>query len=206
MSEPILQPTAEATAAAIPTCALCSAALALDAPPIHVNGAQVCAGCATQIQAELAAEQGEVKDYPFALFLGLLAALVSGALWAAIVVVTDYEIGYAAVGVGYLVGMAVKFGAGKARSQTLQLGAALLSIVGLIFAKYFTFAHLFSKSVGPDEAGQTLGYFAPQTLGVFPQVFVEMLSPFDALWVIFAVITAYRIPAPSSVSLDAPTP
>jgi hypothetical protein len=65
-------------------------------------------------------EESTVPEYPFAraaadgddhttlaLAAGIVAALVAGGLWALLVQLTGYEIGYAAWGVGLLVGVQV---------------------------------------------------------------------------------------------------
>ncbi|HVD66065.1 MAG TPA: hypothetical protein VNB65_04120, partial [Gaiellaceae bacterium] len=54
---------------------------------------------------------------------GLLAALVGGFLWGLIVIVTDYEIGVAAWGIGFLAGFAVVRFAGGAKGTPLQVVA-----------------------------------------------------------------------------------
>jgi hypothetical protein len=74
-----------------------------------------------------------------ALALGLAAALAAGGLWAALVMVTSLEIGYAAVGVGFLVGLAMSR-ATALRTQQLAYAAALFALLGLIAGKAFIFA------------------------------------------------------------------
>ena len=43
------------------------------------------------------------------IFGGLVASLIGAAIWAGITVATDYQISWMAVGVGFLVGFAVRF-------------------------------------------------------------------------------------------------
>jgi hypothetical protein len=65
---------------------------------------------------------------------GLLAALVGGLIWAAIVLFARLEIGWAAWGVGALVGMVI----GRTtirRSRNLGIAAAGLAATGLIIGK-----------------------------------------------------------------------
>ena len=93
----------------------------------------------------------------------------------------------------------VKLGAGKGRGQTLQIAAAGMAVVGLVIAKYFILAHFVVSS--PDSAELGLGYFSPALFILFLQNIGSSLSPFDALWIVFALITAWRIPAPSKVEV-----
>lgn len=75
---------------------------------------------------------------PLALALGLAAAIAAGGLWAAIAIITNLEIGYAAWGVGVLVGLAMAR-ATQRRSKQLALAAAAFALLGLIAGKAFTF-------------------------------------------------------------------
>lgn len=69
-----------------------------------------------------------------ALFAGLAAAIAGGALWAAIVMLTKYEVGYVAWAVGGLVGF-VMARATRARGQTPALFAAAIAVLGLLVGK-----------------------------------------------------------------------
>jgi len=69
-----------------------------------------------------------------ALIGGLVAALVGGAAWAAIVVATKYEVGFVAWAVGGLVGFAMSR-ATPSRGQALGTLAALLAGLGLVVGK-----------------------------------------------------------------------
>ncbi len=72
--------------------------------------------------------------FVLAAVLGLIASLVTAGLWAAIVGLTGFEIGYLAVGVGGLTGFAVAQGAGAADQVTGGLAVGL-AIIGLLTAK-----------------------------------------------------------------------
>lgn len=48
---------------------------------------------------------------------GLVAALLSAALWALITLATNYQIGFMAMGVGFLVGYAVRLGGAPAQGM-----------------------------------------------------------------------------------------
>lgn len=69
-----------------------------------------------------------------AIVAGSVAAVIGGLLWAAIVWVTGYEIGYAAVGLGALVGFAMSRSSGR-RDTTVAALAAVLAFVGLATAR-----------------------------------------------------------------------
>lgn len=76
---------------------------------------------------------------PLALAIGLAAGLAAGGLWAALVFITNMEIGYAAWGVGLLVGFAMTR-VTQQRTQHLAYAAAMFALLGLIAGKAFIFA------------------------------------------------------------------
>lgn len=60
---------------------------------------------------------------------GALAMLVSAVIWGAATYFTEYQIGWMAIGVGYLVGIAVKF-FGKGKTMIFGISSAGLALVG----------------------------------------------------------------------------
>ena len=73
---------------------------------------------------------------PVAIILAIVAALVGTALWAAVTLLTGYEIGYVAWAVGGLVGGAAMLGGGRGvPTGVICAGLALVAIFG---GKYYT--------------------------------------------------------------------
>jgi hypothetical protein len=82
----------------------------------------------------------EIDDRaPLALAVGLIMALVAGGLWALVGFVTHAEIGFAAWGIGLLVGAAMSR-VTRERTQKLAYAAAALALLGLLAGKVFIFA------------------------------------------------------------------
>jgi len=128
---------------------------------------------------------------------GVLAAVVSGALWAIIVRLTDYEIGFMAWGLGLAVGAGVALFARGRRGRSLQVIAVGASVFGIVIAKYFIFVYFLQQTVlkqfGPESAAR-VAYFSTKVMQLFLSSLTAMLSPYDALWVLLAVATAWKIP------------
>lgn len=128
---------------------------------------------------------------------GVLAAVVAGALWAIIVRLTDYEIGFMAWGLGLAVGVGVALFARGRRGRGLQIVAVLASVFGIVVAKYFIFVYLLQQTVlkqyGPESAAR-VAYFSTKVIQLFFSSLTAMVSPYDALWVLLAVVTAWKIP------------
>ena len=81
--------------------------------------------------------------------LGVAAAIgaaVIGAIgWAVITSITNYRIGFVAVGVGFLVGMAIeRFGGGDAR---LPVIGAIVALIGCVLGDMLADAHLVSRDL-----------------------------------------------------------
>jgi hypothetical protein len=81
-------------------------------------------------QLELALQKLRAEqNLPLGLVAGLAASLVGAGLWAAISLATNYRIGWMAIGVGFLVGVAVR-AAGKGVDPVFAYGGAALSLLG----------------------------------------------------------------------------
>ncbi|MEW5736664.1 MAG: hypothetical protein AB1921_17600 [Thermodesulfobacteriota bacterium] len=133
---------------------------------------------------------------------GVAAALASGALWAVIAVVAKAEIGFVAIGVGYLAGLAVVRASGGRKGLPMQLIASLSSILGVAAGKYGTFYHYFKAFLVDKYGEEALAALQPwsgEVLGVFASALPDMLSGYDALWVILALATAWSIPKSSGI-------
>src|SRR6188768_4259461 len=68
---------------------------------------------------------------------GLIASLVAALLWAIITYVTHFQIGFMAIGVGFLVGFAVNY-FGKGITTTFGIVGAAFSLFGCIFGNILT--------------------------------------------------------------------
>jgi hypothetical protein len=174
------------------TCAVCSASV--DAfTASEVNGHPVCPGCLGNLKREVDAESARPR-WAAAAGLGLLGAAIGAAVWAAIAIGAGIAIGYIAILVGFLAGFGVRIGAGTARSRELQILAVVLAVVGLVLAKYGILA-------GTLMGEYDVSPFDPEVRAFFFENFTSMLSPFDALWLFFAVGAAWKVPAPSMVDV-----
>ncbi|MCO4782743.1 MAG: hypothetical protein KC646_10505 [Candidatus Cloacimonetes bacterium] len=183
-------------------CQLCQSEIE-EGAEIFLNGNKVCNSCKNSIEQELKEEIPNSQNLIMGCVGGLLGAIVSGLIWAGIVVATDYEIGYVAIGVGWLTGLGVSTLSGGKKSQSLQIVAAINSVIGLLIAKYIMFAHYLIPVLKKQE-NYDADYFDPILISIFPENVSLMLNGFDALWVILALSTAYSILAPTKLDFDKP--
>ena len=175
------------------TCQLCGVPLQ-PATALAVGGHLACARCVEQLQYELQEREADGSVAPMGVVGALLGAFLGAAVWIGIAIASDFEIGYIAVLVGYLAGKGAVMLTGGRHGQLLQVLAVVGALIGLLAAKYFTFAHYF-REYALEEHGASIGYFAPETLETFPLALPDMLSAFDLLWIFLAVTAAWRVPA-----------
>jgi hypothetical protein len=99
----------------------------------QINKRAACAECRGQVQREV---EGSMSRAHFlgALQYGALAAAAGSVGWIVISKLTGFEIGIVAIGIGYLVGKAVRKGAGGFGGRRYQVLAMLLTYSAIALA------------------------------------------------------------------------
>lgn len=132
----------------------------------------------------------EMKDNQNLLFGtigGVVAAAIGAAIWAIITALSNFQIGWMAVGVGFLVGYAVRI-SGKGIDKTFGIVGAVLSLLGCVAGNLLTACILISKH-------QNIAFL--QLLPrLSPQIAIELITatfhPMDLLFYGIAVYEGYR--------------
>lgn len=135
-------------------------------------------------QAQMAFETFQSEQN---LVMGALAAVVASVagagIWAAVTVMTEYQIGFMAIGIGLLVGFAVRY-TGKGIRQSFGIVAAVMSLAGCVLGNVLTISYFVSLNEGiafMDILGQ---------LNV--PIITEMLTAtFEAVDVVFYGLAVY---------------
>lgn len=127
------------------------------------------------------------QNLNLAFIAGLSAALVGAVIWAAVTVSTGYQIGYMAVGVGFLVGFAIKE-TGKGIDKIFGVMGAVLSLFGCLLGNFLSTVGFFAKTEGISyfETLATLNY------SYLPEIMVETFSPMDLLFYGIAIYQGYK--------------
>lgn len=136
-----------------------------------------------------------------AILFGIIAGAIGGVAWYLFAVVTGMEIGYISLGLGYLVGYGVYFGAGKKRGKKLQIISAILAILSIIVAEKFIFDHYLNEYIQsnlndfPDILpGQSI------SVSFFEPLFWENLaSPISILIYAIGIYIAYKFCTPRKI-------
>jgi hypothetical protein len=127
---------------------------------------------------------------------GLVAAIVGGFLWGLIVILSGYEIGIAAWGIGFLAGFGVVRFAGGAKGTPLQIVAVLSSLLGIVIGKYISYAYFFKRAV-EDRFDVDISYLDSEIFRAFRENLGDVFGGFDLIWAGFAVATAWQMTRPS---------
>jgi len=158
-----------------------------------------------QILGVIKAEQITVSSIVPAILGGGVAAVVGGGMWGAIALATGHVVGFMAWGIGLLCGFAVLLFSRGRRGIPLQVIAVLSSILGITIGKYICFFHIFKKMIA-EKYGAEIASTLPITSGKVIQFFIErigsMVSGYDIIWVLLAVVTAWRIPKGLGIKLQ----
>ncbi len=123
----------------------------------------------------------------FAAPAGLVAALVGALAWAMFVSATNIKIGFAAVGIGFLVGWSVRR-VGHGYSPVYGYVAAVLSLLGCVAGDVLT------DCVGVAQQGSrpTLDIISHLTPGIAWVLLQRGFQPLDVLFYFLAVSAGYR--------------
>jgi len=150
-----------------------------------------------QLMSAAEAEHFEPRLLVPAILAGLAAAVAGGIAWALIAVTTDYEIGFAALGIGILAGYAVVFATRGRKGLPLQVTAIVSSLLGIALGKYFTYVWDLKDAVRDefgDEAADSIGFLNSEVIDLFVEDADRVFGGYDLLWAAFAVYAAWRIP------------
>lgn len=116
-----------------------------------------------------------------------VAALIGASLWAAVTVATEYQIGWMAVGVGVLVGFAVRY-AGKGTTQPFAITGAGFALLGCVLGNLLS-------TVGFISIQESLPFFemlARVDLAIAVELIQATFSPMDLLFYAIAVYEGYK--------------
>jgi len=119
---------------------------------------------------------------------GFVAALAGAGAWALVTVLTGYQIGFMAIGVGFLVGLAVQF-AGKGIDKIFGVMGAALALLGCLLGNYFTVVHFVGQAEG-------LGFFDTLTKikpAAIPELMAMTFSPMDLIFYGIAVYEGFKL-------------
>ena len=132
---------------------------------------------------ELQADQ----NLSFGIVGGIVGAAIGATIWAIITAVTNFQIGWMAVGVGILVGYAVRI-SGKGLDKTFGVVGAVLSILGCVVGNLLTACIIISTHQHIPVL-QLLSRLNPE---IVIEIMKATFNPMDLLFYAIAVYEGYR--------------
>ena len=129
------------------------------------------------------------QNLPLAAAGGFAAAIVAAIIWSIVTYVTKFQIGFMAIGVGFLVGYAVSR-LGKGITAAFGITGAVFSLFGCLLGNLLTTLIVAARDEG-------VGIFEIiNALFMSPSITVELMaatfSPIDVLFYAIAVYEGYK--------------
>ena len=153
-------------------------------------------------------DRSAASVYVPAILAGLAVAIAGGVAWGLIVKWTDYEVGFAAWGIGFLAGVAILAATRGRRGLPLQLIAVASALLGIAIGKYLSFAWILADVADEVSGGAVdIPVFSRDTLDLFFDDLGVVFGWIDLLWAGLAVFSAWRALQPQTVEPEpAPPP
>lgn len=143
-------------------------------------------------------EMRDQQNLAMGILGGLIAAIVGAALWATITALTHYQIGWMAVGVGFLVGFGVRL-LGKGMDQKFGVVGALFSLLGCLCGNLLVVCILVAKYQGIP----LIELITRLDLPIIFDLMGKNFNPMDLLFYGIAVYEGYKFSfRPISIAED----
>jgi len=141
------------------TCTACHRAITDEY--FDVNGQSVCEACRTQLVQLTQTPRGWGLFAKAAVF-GVVAAILGAILYYAVIAITDFEIGFVAIAIGYMVGWAIRKATANRGGRRYQVLALVLTYwaVGLAYTP-ITFKAMIEQDK-KDQAQQATASATPE--------------------------------------------
>jgi len=127
------------------------------------------------------------QSLPAAIVAGLVTALLGAGTWALITVLTEYQIGWMAIGIGFAVGYTIRI-VGKGIDRIYGVIGALLSLIGCAIGNLLTITYFVSASEGIPY----LELLADMNLDLAIEIMTVTFDPMDILFYGIALYFGYR--------------
>jgi hypothetical protein len=129
----------------------------------------------------------EPENLPLGFMAGLAAAAVGAGLWALITIFTGVQIGWMAVGVGFLVGWAVRM-AGNGRHNAFGIMGALLALGGCALGNLLAIIMIAARQYNLPPLA-VLGRLTPDVVVGLMQA---SFRPMHVIFYFVAILEGYR--------------
>jgi hypothetical protein len=126
----------------------------------------------------------------WAILAGLMSSILAAVLWALVTYATGYQIGFMAVGVGFLVGYTVRY-FGNGLTNPFGITGAAFSLFGCLLGNVLASFIALSQIEGSSVL-LVLSAFVSSP-GIVVEIMKETFSPIDLLFYGIAIYEGYKL-------------
>lgn len=118
---------------------------------------------------------------------GIAAAAFGALIWGAVTFYTEYQIGWMAVGIGFLVGIAIRH-FGKGIDAAFGISGAVLALAGCLAGNIFTYC----ISIAKEEAMDVTEVIEQLDFQITIEMLIDTFTPLDILFYGLALYYGYK--------------
>ncbi|MCR4315602.1 MAG: hypothetical protein NUW37_04540 [Planctomycetes bacterium] len=170
----------------------------------YVN-TKVCGNCRGKFERIVREQAVTLKSIFLSILLGMVFSCLGAAVWAFEAARSGKEREVIAIGLGLLVGLGVKIGAGKARSYLFKGISCVIGVFAFLLAKYLTFVTFVNQQF---ETGQVsnfrIPYFSSASLDWFIEQYPVNSSSYDTIWIAAVLLLAFVVPPATRAKIKTP--
>ena len=128
------------------------------------------------------------QNLPGGLIAGAVAAAIGASVWAVVTFTTGYQIGWMAVGIGFLVGFALRK-IGKGVDKIFGISGAVLALLGCAAGNLLTVYGMLAK----QENVSLVTLLSRLDFAIIHELMTATFSPMDLLFYGIAVYEGYKL-------------
>ena len=126
-------------------------------------------------------------NLPVALVVGAMASIGCAGIWAAVAIATDYQIAIIAIGIGFLIGWAIRSIA-RGDSPVFGVIGGAFSLIAIVLGNAFALIGFIAQ-----EEGVSFTTMLTQIdWALMPEALVAMAQPMDFLFYAVAIYYGFR--------------
>lgn len=114
---------------------------------------------------------------------GFIASMIGAGIWAGVTIVTEYQIGWVAIGIGFLVGFAIRI-TGKGIDPPFGIVSAVLSLLGCVAGNVFIIAYFLAD-------GNEMAIMSVLSELGFATIYELLANTFEIIDLLFYALAAY---------------
>ncbi len=124
------------------------------------------------------------QNLMFGIVVGSIGGIVGAILWAVITIVTNYQIGWLAVGVGFLAGFGMRQ-MGKGIDKIFGITGGLIALFSVVLGNFLAILGFVSQNLGVD-------FFVVVARFDYSLTFAVLKESFSFMDIIFYAIAVYE--------------